>query len=454
MFCAGHSQLADGRVLFTGGGGTNSLYAVSRATIFDPETRSWQSVPDMNEKRWYPTNTALPDGRVLTVSGYDGVNPLPVGSLELYDPRSNVWTHLVNAPLVKTPYTFMFLAGGGNVAFAGPTGSATQLQIDLAADPDSWFWFGTYPQNFSRGHSSAVMYGPGLVLKSGGTVKEAWTDPVTGVTTLNASVGQVESERIDLSATPPVWVAADDMNVRRRRHDLVALPDGTVLAVGGSQATPPVSPTNSNPDEDEYLAAATETEVWHPLQGWSLLAPLTDPRVYHSTAMLLPDGRVLSAGGESRAENRSAQIFSPPYLCQGLARPTITTAPEEVVYGDSMTVGTDDAQSIGAVNLVRLGAVTHGFDQDQRFLPLSWLALDATTLQVEAPANPSLAPPGLLHAVPDLGRWRSFLRALCANRLRSTESGDREEWPANRAPLPVHGYGNLAKRPTRWSAPT
>ena len=132
--------------------------------------------------------------------------------------------------------------------------------------------------------------------------------------------------------------------------------------------------------------------MWDPATGtWTTMASLTKIRAYHSTALLLPDGRVLSAGGEPGG-GASAEIYSPPYLFNG-SRPTITSAPASVAYGQSFFVGTPDATSISKVTLIALSSVTHGFNMGQRISrPLFSQATGG--LNVTAPSNPNKTPPG------------------------------------------------------------
>lgn len=131
--------------------------------------------------------------------------------------------------------------------------------------------------------------------------------------------------------------------------------------------------------------------------------------MYHSTALLLPDGRVVAAGGEASGELH-AQIYSPPYLFKG-ARPTIDSAPASAVYGSSFSIASPDAAEIATVALIRPGAVTHAIDMNQRYVPLSFTRGDGS-LTVEAPAAPELAPPGYYllviengSGVPSVAQW-------------------------------------------------
>jgi hypothetical protein len=125
-------------------------------------------------------------------------------------------------------------------------------------------------------------------------------------------------------------------------------------------------------------------------------------RLYHTTALLLPDGRVLVAGsGEPAAtglsDDPTAEIFSPPYLFNAdgtpATRPVISSAPTQLVYGSTFTVTTASAAEITKVLLIRLSSVTHATDMNQRGNVLSFSA-GSGSLTVTAPLNNKLAPPG------------------------------------------------------------
>ncbi len=176
------------------------------------------------------------------------------------------------------------------------------------------------------------------------------------------------------------------MNYRRSYHTLTVLADGKVLATGGQTTTDGVDETTG----------VLGTEIWDPdTDVWTPTASHRRPRLYHSTALLLPDARVLLAGGGAfgNAKNeKSAEIYSPPYLFKG-ARPTITTAPTALSYGQSFNVGTPDAARIRSVSLVRMGSVTHNLDMDQRFMTLG-VQTQSGSVTVDGPANANVAPPG------------------------------------------------------------
>jgi hypothetical protein len=176
------------------------------------------------------------------------------------------------------------------------------------------------------------------------------------------------------------------MAFARRHHNLTVLPTGEVLATGGVGGT----------TFDDVSKGVHAAEMWNPHTGqWSTLASNAITRGYHGTSLLLPDGRVLNAGsgeGAGAPDERNAELYSPPYLSHG-ARPVITAAPSEIDYGAQFHVDTPDAAAITHVSLIRLGAVTHAFDENQRFMHLSFTA-DATGLNVTAPSSSNRAPPG------------------------------------------------------------
>ena len=387
--CSGHTALADGSILAAGGGGETGG-ATNQTSIFRLHSVGlpgpWEAVDPMFFTRWYPTCTALPDGKVLAIGGSD--IPLGQGGVfipypEVYDPGAELW----DDPDLGNPqpddtwtlYPFMFLLPDGTVFFAGPGVPTWTLNVLTG----SWEEIGD--SHFTGGGGgSAVTYEPGI-LKCGGTA------------------GGDRTDVIDLNQPIPAWDEADLMEEVRRRHNLVLLPDGKILAIGGEQEDPPGSGVFVPVFSAEWFDPDPLDPHWEPL------AVMTRPRAKHSTAVLLPDGRVLACGGADdfpgEFTSKSGEIFSPPYLFVAgggeAPRPLIGYAPTAVSYGTSFRVIVSGgspvpAEAIEKVSFMRLGSVTHHFDQNQRYVPLVF-ELDpflVSTLIVEAPADGNLAPPG------------------------------------------------------------
>jgi len=378
IFCAGQSLLRDGRILVAGGHTTNHT-GIADANIFSPTTQSWSSAAPMAFSRWYPTTTTLPDGRILVTSGEVGCNTLPpdgsfhpecVASIpEIYDATTNSWTQLSSANLAVPYYPHMFVLPDGKVLNTSTAeGPIPTRVLDVATQT----WTVADPVAVDGG--SAAMYQPGKVIKSG-----------TSTNPDNPSVAASENTYvIDVTQPSPAWRQVAPMAFPRVYHYLTLLPDGNVLATGGGRVT----------DVFNTGQAVLQAEVWSPTtEQWTTLATMVTPRLYHSTALLLPDGRVLTAGGgRFGVDQLSAEIFSPPYLFKG-PRPTITSAPSTLQYGTSFSVETPNGSSIAKVSLLRLGAVTHAFNFDQRFLQLTFQQAGGG-LSVQAPADANLAPPG------------------------------------------------------------
>jgi hypothetical protein len=367
-FCSGHSFLPDGRLLVTGGHISDSVGS-DATTLFDFRTRTWSTGPRMSAGRWYPTNTTLANGEALVISGTidrTHVNSLP----EVWNTATG-WRPLTDAQLSLPLYPWMHLAPNGKIFNSGPAQTTRYLDTSGAGA-----WTTVAFTNFGDREQSAgtsVMYEPGKVLIVGGG------NPPTA-----------SAEVIDLSAAAPQWQLINPTAHPRRFPNATILPDGKVLVTGGT-----------NFGVIEVIGAVLPAEMWDPATGaWSTMAAMSVRRMYHSTAVLLPDGRVLTAGGTSGTElggddsHYNAEYYSPPYLFKG-ARPIISSAPESAAHGETFTVGTPDAADITRVTLLGLSSTTHEFNQNQRFVPLAFTpTADGTGLSVTPPSNPNIAPPG------------------------------------------------------------
>jgi hypothetical protein len=367
IFCSGLAHLVDGRLFVAGGNKDQALNGIVQTHLFDPATNSWTLGPNMAAGRWYPSVTPLNNGEMLITSGR-------VDTPEVRTLAGNLRA-LSTASLSLPLYPWMDVAPSGLAFYSGPD------QVLKALDPSgtgSWQTFGQR-DSINRDYGGHAIYDIGKMLVAGG-----------GSSTKDARV-------VDFSGPTPQVSATAPMAFGRRQHNLTVLADGSVLATGGNSSGASLVDLN---------AGVYPAELWSPATGqWRTLASMQVTRQYHSTALLLPDGRVLSAGGgicgTCDAVNylaKNAEIFSPPYLFQPdgtpAPRPAIEGAPGATTYGGTMTIATADPAAIRKVALIRLGAVTHSNNMEQRFIPLSFTA-GATSLEARAPANANIAPPGI-----------------------------------------------------------
>jgi len=363
IYCSGHSFLPDGRLFFISGHIASGV-GPSDASIYDPFTDSWTRTANMNAGRWYPTSTTLPNGDVLAISGRDEAalwNNVP----QVWQKATGTWRDLSDAQLQLFYYPFMFVAPNGKVFYAGSTQITRYLDTSGTGS-----WTTVANTNFGdRGDQStwAVMYDDGKVLIGGGA------DPPTAT-----------AEVINLNDASPAWRYVAPMAYPRRHSNATLLPDGKVLVTGGTSG-----PGFNNETSPVYAA-----EMWDPAtESWTTMASMSRMRLYHSTAVLLPDGRVLAAGQpRGGATQQDAEIYSPPYLFKG-ARPTITSAPASVTYGQTFSVGTPDSANIAQITWIGLSSATHSFNQNQRINRLSFSRV-AGGLNVTTPPNANLCPPG------------------------------------------------------------
>ena len=363
LFCAGHDFLPDGRLLVAGGH-ISDVHGLPNANVFDPASETWQALPAMAQGRWYPTNTTLPDGEVLTVAGTDsaGINvPVP----EIWN--GTTWRRLTTASLALPLYPRMFVAPDGRVFYAGEEQQSRYLDVT-----GTGHWTDGPLRKFGppRDYGSAVMYEPGKILYVGGG------DPPTN-----------SAEIIDLNQPNPAWQYTGSMIKARRQMDATLLPTGDVLVTGGT----------SSPGFNDPAGAVHGAEIWHAASGtWTGVASSAVTRIYHGTALLLPDGRILFTGSGDASgakDEKNYELYSPPYLFNG-PRPTIAGAlPARVAYGQSLKVETPDGATIAKVTLIRFSSVTHAFDQSARLVPLTFTG-GTRALTIVFPAGPDVAPPG------------------------------------------------------------
>ena len=369
LFCSGHAFLPDGRLLIMGGHEGRDGEGSTDSNIFDfraGSLGSWVRSSSMSSGRWYPSALTLSTGEVLTVAGTGTGNPsVP----EVYQ-ANGAWRPLTTAQFGLPYYPFLHAAPNGNVFLAGPNRETFYLNT---AGTGEWRHIGNRNSGF-RDYGTSVMYDVGKVLVIGGG------DPPLR-----------SAEVIDLNSPTPVWRNVAPMAYARRQLNATILPDGKILVTGGT------SGGGFNNVQGSVFAA----EMWDPAtEKWTTLAPMQVPRLYHSTAILLPDGRVLSAGGgrpaatgeDPNTEHRDGEFYAPPYLFKG-PRPTITSAPTGAGYNQTIFVETPNASSITKVSLISLSTATHSFNMGQR---INFLNFSQTGggLRITMPPNPNVCPPG------------------------------------------------------------
>jgi galactose oxidase-like protein/Big-like domain-containing protein len=387
LFCAGYALMPDGRLLVSGGHLKDDRGIPT--TRFFTQDGAVTNGPDMAHGRWYPTVTVLPDGRALTMAGRDQAK-LVVTTPELWDGVR--WTELTGAGTLEIPYypRNFIDPKNGLVFYASERVQSRWFNVDgtgVGGGRGSWTAGPTHKYGFNRDYGSAVMYDTGKILVVGGGGNAGWPSPDP-----KASLPTATAEIIDLTATTPTWVNTKPMANPRRHMNANVLPDGQVLATGGTRGGGFV---DINPGD-----AVKAAELWNPQTGqWTTLAANSIMRVYHSVSMLLPDGTVLHGSSGDAMDGtvpvppeRNHEIFSPPYLFKGVP-PTIISAPSSVGYGQTFEVVTPNKAQVTEVRWIRLSAVTHAFDAGQLANKLTFSST-ANGVNVTAPASPNLAPPG------------------------------------------------------------
>ncbi len=375
VFCSAHEQMADGRIFVAGGTNGGAHLGLKVGNIFDPVTQTWRVLPNMTSPRWYPTATELPDGRQLVLAGETSCPGCEALIPEIYNPSTNTWTRLTGASFSFPYYPHVYVLPDGRVLVPS-TGEEPIVSQVLDINAQRWTPVGG---STALEGGSSVMYRPWKILKTGKTVDP--DDPATPSTAV--------SYVLDMTQSTPTWRQVASMGSARTYHNLTSLPDGNVLVTGGG-------PTTAATDTAHAIMQA---ELWSPTsETWTTLSSMHAPRLYHSEAILLPDGRVLIMGGGRFEDDTlptdqfNAEYFSPPYLFKG-PRPVITAAPTNLTYGQAFTVQTPDAARIASVALMRFGSVTHAINMGQRYLPLAFTAA-GTSLTVTAPADRNSATPG------------------------------------------------------------
>jgi galactose oxidase len=387
MFCPGISALADGRIIVTGGNDSD------RTSIYNPATDAWTSGPDMTTPRGYQASATLSNGQVFTIGGSwsGGVGGVDTGHKagEVWS-AANGWKALPGASVVpmltadanpngdyrKDNHAWLFAWSGAKVLQAGPSRAMNWYTTSGTGGVSA---AGTRSDDGDAMNGNAVMYDAGKILTIGGAPSYEQSNA-----TANAYVLTINGSTVSTRKVAP-------MANTRAFPNSVVLPDGKVAVFGGQNFPVPFS------DNTAVLSA----EIWDPAtEKFTALAPAAIPRVYHSVALLMPDGRVFTGGGGlcgagCPTNHPDAEIFTPPYLiaADGTAasRPAITSAPSTAANGASITVATNRA--VTGFSIIRMGTATHSVDTDQRRLALTPTAVTGG-YRLTIPSDKGVAVPG------------------------------------------------------------
>jgi hypothetical protein len=413
FFCGGDNFLPDGKLISAGGTiGYNPYRGRADATVFDPQTGKWSFIASMTHGRWYPTLVALGDGRILAATGFTEVFSFQHNqTLEIYNPANNKWDlHHFPPGFPSLPlYAHIFLLEDGRVFFnGGHMDDALLLEpcvIDLKHEPlQTTPIFGITARDM-RNQSASVILPPAqdqriMLLGGGPDGKQNKTDAVDNV------------DIVDFKAAQPHFAPAAPMNLPRLHLNAVLLPDRTVFVTGGSLK------------QEDVPLAQLQSEIYDPAKNeWTLTAFCTVPRLYHSTALLLPDGRVVAAGGNPDAtqkvewdkdplnEEMRLEVFSPPYLFKG-PRPVIGKVLEQWAYGTAIEIQSPNAGNLKWAHLMRPCITTHSFDSSQRLIDLPISSQAGGIVKITVPTNPNIAQPGWYmlfivnnNGVPSVAHW-------------------------------------------------
>ncbi|MBI0299869.1 DUF1929 domain-containing protein [Streptomyces sp. PRKS01-29] len=372
---------------------------IKQAYEFDPDAERYIPVDPMNEARWYPTLTTLQDGKVLAVSGLDEIGQVVPGKNEIYDPKTKKWKYLPKKRFFPT-YPALFLTDKGRIFYTGS--NAGYGPDDKGRTPGIW--------DLKTNRFDAV---PGI------------SDPDTLETSMSVLLPPAQDQRymvqggggvgedprstaktriVDLHADTPRFRDGPELYAKVRYPSSVILPDDTVLTTNGSGDYRGRGASNVLKAELYNPKTNTARAVADPLVG----------RNYHSGALLLPDGRVMTFGSDSlfadKANTKPGEfqqqidLYTPPYLFRDSRPKLADAAPRTVKLGGKTTYRTAYASAITKMRLIRPGSFTHVTNVEQRSIALDFTRTkDGVT--VTLPKEASVVPPGwyMLNAVDDQG---------------------------------------------------
>jgi hypothetical protein len=359
-----------------------------KSYLFNPQSESYERVNNLALARWYPTLVSLKDGRVLAVSGLDQYGRIIQGKNEIYTPATKQWKLEPRLTRTLPTYPALFLMPSGNLFYSGS--NAGYGSASVGRTPGIW--------NVNDNSFKIV---PGLrdanETETSGSVllppAQSQKYMIAGGGGVGASPRSTARTAItDLDEPNPHWTPGPNLAQPTRYPSMVITPDDRVIITGGSRGY-----------RGEHDSDIFECHSFDPKTGkLTSLAEPTVGRDYHSEAMLLPDGRIVTLGGNPLWANKAdtipggfekrIEIYSPPYLYHG-KRPAISGGPKQLTRGQTASFSTPDAKTIESASLMRPSAVTHVTDVEQRSIALS-LTRARGSITVRVPGNAGLVPSG------------------------------------------------------------
>ena len=395
-FCNLNVATTDGKLMLAGG---NSQMT---SGLYDTATRSYSALPGFAYPRWYASMIRLPDNRFVVIGGAEpkakvGEDETRFASTpEILSPGSGAWVPLPDAksvPLFGSPdYAWWYPK-----AYLAPSGNVFGISQDRmwVLDPDgrgAVTDVGAVPGTGYGSSASSVMYAPGKILLAGGG--QHIND--------DGRPASKQAAIIDISTDSPTAVSTNSMAHPRNWLNLTVLPNGEVLANGGTEVG----------IEGTQVYA---TEIWNPdTKTWRTGASARKIRTYHSTALLMPSGAVFTSGSGAPGPvtNLNTELYYPPQLFARNAsnkvvwadRPEFRTVSGTIARGSSATFGMKDGRTLQSVSLTSAGSVTHAYNTDQRRIPLSFTQ-SGSDVTVAFPDDETMVPPGvyLVNAVDAAG---------------------------------------------------
>jgi len=395
LFCSGHCFLPDGRLFVAGGQSTYNhpitillsipsilqlaLKALGREAAdhdihtfdpdpkIDPKKRWERHQPGMPKARWYPTCVTLPDGKALIVSGtsshahhslFGGFMNL---DYEIFDPQTNMLSTPEKFIDKIKMYPFLQVLPGGTLFVHSEDTTEFWNITEKKFIHNAKFHTNSYGTRTYPGMGSCVLLplkpdsDTADILLVGGSMLKSPTRHTDAT-----DVAEIFTVDLKNPVNSPGWKLTAK-HIPRFLCDSILLPDGTVLVTNGA----------AKGTADDNQVAVRQVELFDPTnETWEVIAYLKRDRLYHGSAILLPDGQVAVAGSTGHNWVRSVfaptehfehdiEIITPPRLQCKPTRPKISDYPESISYNTSFEITTSGAQKIQRVSLIRASSTTH-----------------------------------------------------------------------------------------------